>query len=94
MTDSESISLGNILFYCYSGSGRCSFSRVLSMLKHTDNWALAQVNPLAATLPGFTAKEDGLCVVTLGPTKPPWQGTGSVIGLCMQSKGGWNCRGQ
>lgn len=76
MTDSESISLGNILFYCYSGTGRRSFSRVLSVLKHTDNRALAQVNPLAAMLPGFTAKEDGSCVVTLEPTKPPRQGTG------------------
>lgn len=76
MTDSESISLGNILFYCYSGTGRRSFSRVLAVLKHTDNRALAQVNPLAATLPGFTAKEDGSCVVTLEPTKPPRQGTG------------------
>ena len=62
--------------YCYSGPGRCSFSRVLSKLQHTNNRALAQLSPLAARLPGIIAKEDGSCVVTLGPTKPPWQGPG------------------
>lgn len=65
---------------CHPNPGKSSSPRELSMLRHTDNPALTQVRGWAP-LP----KRTKTWAVRFGPTKPPWRGTGALIGLCTQS---------
>lgn len=77
------------IFLLYTAPGKCSFSRAPSMLKHTDNQALAQVNALLTVLlPGFIARKDRIVCGHVWTNQTTWQGTRLLIGLCMQRLGG------